>query len=150
MRYVLSRLKTCVATQNIDDPTLQQILIESIPTMTATIPSNTTPMRDLRRTLDELEDLQSLRTHTVNSALRALTQDDLRPKIMDRATLAMNENGGMEKIEMSIFEEIFEEGLSKFGKFRLALSDSESRQEDLLVRIKVSLDYPGVLVVLGY
>lgn len=106
--------------------------------MTATTSSNTTPMRDLRRTLDELEDLQSLRSHTVNSALRSLTQDDLRPKIMERATLAMNENGGMEKIEMSIFEEIFEEGLSKFSKFRLALNESESKQEDLLLRIKVS------------
>lgn len=101
-----------------------------------TTASQLTPIRDLRRALDELEDLQSIRTHTVQNAKYTFENDDIRPIILERATSWSAARGG-EKVEMAIFEEVFEAGLGKFGKLQKTIQESESRQEDILDKIKV-------------
>lgn len=103
--------------------------------------ANQGPMRELRRALDDLEDLKALRAHTVTAATKALATDDIHKEILQRAERSMKESGGMEKLKMEVFEEVFEVGLKKFGKFKIALDENDSRQEDLLSKIKVSISH---------
>lgn len=94
-------------------------------------------LRDLRRALDELEDLQSLRSRTVEDAKHAFSNDDVRPAIMNEAVSLSSKGEGAAKLQVAEFEDVFERQLSKFKRFRTAIWESAGRQEDLLARIKV-------------
>lgn len=94
-------------------------------------------LRDLRRALDELEDLQSIRSRTVEDAKHAFSNDDVRPAIMSEAVSLSSKGEGTAKLQVAEFEDVFERQLGKFKRFRTAIGESAGRQADLLARIKV-------------
>lgn len=135
--------------------TLQHTLAQSIPSLATPTPwggsndAQSSKLRDLRRALDELTDLQSIQSRTVEEAKFALSQDDARPAIMREGTLlASSSKDPSAKLQLAQFEQVFDRELAKFSKFKKAMRESASRQEDLLDRIKVSS--PGLFLVFAF
>jgi programmed cell death 6-interacting protein len=109
---------------------------------TTTIQSST--LRSLRRTLDELEDLRTMRNRTIIDARKAIAEDDARPAIMREANVLAGRKSseGAFKLTLAEFEEVMERELEKFRVFKVAVAESAGRQADVLDRIKVSSPAP--------
>jgi hypothetical protein len=106
---------------------------------TTTIQSSS--LRSLRRVLDELEDLRTIRNRTIAEARKAIGEDDARPSIMREANVlaARKSSEGAYKLTLAEFEDVMERELAKFRSFKVAVADSAGRQADILDRIKVGV-----------
>ena len=113
----------------------------------ASIPSSTVPAssrhigsnpaqthaRALRVLLEQLDDLQRVRRDQVSRAQRLAAADDITPQIM-KAAAAFEQ---WVEVQPVMLEEVLEEELVKFEKFRSEIEKGEQRQEQLLNSIKV-------------
>ena len=101
--------------------------------------AQSTTVRTLRRLLEELDDLKTLRTTIVESAKRIAQFDDIKPQIIrEAARLNVGKDGGGSTVEVAMFEELFGTELGKYSKSREGMKENSARQEDLLDQIRVS------------
>lgn len=101
--------------------------------------AQSTTVRKLRRLLEELDDLKTLRTTIVESAKRIAQSDDIKPQIIrEAARLNEGKDGGGSTVEVAMFEELFGTELGKYKKSREGMKENSARQEDLLDQIRVS------------
>ena len=101
-----------------------------------TSPSSQTGLvRELRRMLEDLDDLIAARRRTLDDAKRAAEDDDIRPLVMEEQHAFSSKSS--EKIEAAHFEDLFQKQLSNYNFYRDTLAGNERRQTDLLHRIAV-------------
>lgn len=100
--------------------------------------SQTALVRQLRHMLEDLDDIIAARKRTVDDAKRTMQTDDIRPLVL-RKTGEMTTSSG-DKLETSMFEDLFQEELRKYSFYKDTLSGNERKQDDLLARIAVSDD----------
>ncbi|KAI0749790.1 pH-response regulator [Daedaleopsis nitida] len=84
--------------------------------------------RALRVLLEKLDDLTKSREELVSRVHRAASDDDVTPRIL-RAASAMEQ---WVNVQPAMFEDILDEELSKFDKFRVQLENDEKKQTELL------------------
>jgi programmed cell death 6-interacting protein len=89
--------------------------------------------RQLRYLLESLDDLQRTRTLSVDRAKRRVDADDITARILKAAAVIEQ----WVEIQPSMFEDVLEEELGKFEKFRSDILDIEEKQETLLKSIEV-------------
>ena len=99
--------------------------------------SQTSLVRELRRMLEDLDDLIASRRRTVEEARLTVQGDNVRPLVMKK--LAELQTRSSEKIEAAQFEDLFEKELHKYNFYKDTLAGNERRQQDLLQRINVSV-----------
>ncbi|KAI0077917.1 pH-response regulator [Panus rudis PR-1116 ss-1] len=90
--------------------------------------------RALRVDLESLDELRRKRKELITRAQRLADADDITQRIIKAAS-------GIERwveVQPAMFEDILDEELLKYEKFRTALQDNERKQEDLLQSIKAS------------
>ncbi|RDX57268.1 pH-response regulator [Lentinus brumalis] len=114
----------------------------------ASIPSSTVPQshrtasaggdltrmhaRALRVLLEKLDDMAKSRADLVARVKRLAASDDITPRILKAAS-------GMEQwvnVQPAMFEDILDEELSKFDKFRAQLEEDARKQEDILKAVQ--------------
>ncbi|KAI9061298.1 pH-response regulator [Trametes sanguinea] len=91
--------------------------------------------RALRGLLEQLDDLSRARRELVARVDRLVSTDDITQRISKAAS-------GMEQwvnVQPAMFEDILDEELSKYDKYRLQLEENGERQEQLLRSIKARL-----------
>jgi len=88
--------------------------------------------RELRTVLELLDDLPKSRARTVESARRRAQSDDVRPRITREAA---NFERWVE-VKPAMFENIIEEELAKYERYKEAVEETEEEQENLLAQIK--------------
>ena len=134
---------TCNAVD--DAHTLEQAILE------ASIPSSTVPYnqraeatsadptrthaRAIRALLENLDDMIRSRADLVARANRLAASDDITPRILKAAS-------GMEQwvnVQPAMFEDILDQELSKYDKFRVQLEEDEVKQQDLLKAVQVRM-----------
>ena len=132
---------TCNAVD--DAHTLEQAELE------ASIPSSTVPYnqraeatsadptrmhaRAIRALLENLDDMIRSRADLVARANRLAASEDITPRILKAAS-------GMEQwvnVQPAMFEDILDQELSKYDKFRVQLEEDEVKQQDLLKAVQV-------------
>ncbi|KAI0034549.1 BRO1-domain-containing protein [Vararia minispora EC-137] len=98
--------------------------------------SGTTPAqahaRGLRVILEELDDLSRTRAQLVQRAKRRAEVDDIQPRIMRAATAFER----WAEVHPSMFEDVLEEEIAKFEKFRDEIREGGQRQDELLETLK--------------
>ncbi len=97
----------------------------------------TKAIRTLTRTLDELDDLRSIRSRIVAEAKHTFDHDDIRPAVMNHAGVLAAQSKHA-KLAVAQFEDLFQARLQGLGRFESSLTENAVRQEDLLDRIKVA------------
>ncbi|EJF64930.1 pH-response regulator [Dichomitus squalens LYAD-421 SS1] len=125
--------------ENIGQLTWSESELESsIPSSTAShawqSPADTTRShaRALRMLLEMLDDLSKSREEIAARTGRLSDSDDIRPRILKAAS-------GMEQwvnVQPAMFEDILDEELAKYDKFRRQLEEDGKKQADLLTAIK--------------
>lgn len=98
--------------------------------------SQTSLVRELRRMLEELDDLIAARRRAVEEARAAVRADNIRPLVMKQ--LGELQARSSEKVEAAQFEHLFEKELQKYSFYRDTLAGNERRQQELLQKINVS------------
>lgn len=98
--------------------------------------SQTALVRQLRHMLEDLDDIIAARRRTVDDAKRLAHNDDIRPLVL-RKTAEITASSG-DKVETSMFEDLFQTELRKYSAFKDTLAGNERKQDDLLLRIAVS------------
>ncbi len=89
--------------------------------------------RALRVLLEKLDDMAKSRADLVARVKRLAASDDITPRILKAAS-------GMEQwvnVQPAMFEDILDEELSKFDKFRAQLEEDARKQEDILKAVQV-------------
>ena len=120
---------------------LQDELESSIPSSsninTTSQPTGPDPtrahVRALRALLEKLDDLSKDRAELNARVVQLAATDDITPRVLKAAS-------GMEQwvnVQPAMFEDILDEELSKFEKFRAQLDDDEQRQTELLRVVQV-------------
>lgn len=92
-----------------------------------------THARALRVLLESLDDAQRARAELVGRAQRLSDADDVTPRVLQVAA-------GMEQwaeVRPEAFEDVLDEELAKYEKFRTMVEESEEKQEQLLSQIRV-------------
>lgn len=89
--------------------------------------------RALRVQLEKLDDLTKSREELVSRVHRAASDDDVTARIL-KAASAMEQ---WVSVQPAMFEDILDEELSKFDKFRVQLEDNEKKQTELLHAVLV-------------
>lgn len=92
-----------------------------------------THARQLRSLLESLDDIQRSREQIVGRARRRVDADDITPRIL-KAAAAIER---WVEVQPSMFEEVLDEEMVKFEKFKNDLEDNAKKQEPLLESIKV-------------
>ena len=95
--------------------------------------------RALRVLLEKLDDLSKARNEVVAKVTRLAGVDDITPRIL-RAAAAMEQ---WVTVQPAMFEDILDEELAKYHKFRVQLQDDERQQAELLDAVKVSFRFPA-------
>lgn len=90
--------------------------------------------RALRVQLEKLDDLSKSRGEVGARVSRLAGADDITPRIL-RAAAAMEQ---WVNVQPAMFEDILDEELAKYDKFRVQLQDDERQQAELLDAVKVS------------
>ena len=90
--------------------------------------------RSLRVLLEKLDDLMNARAELVAKVNRLTTADDITPRVL-KAASAMEQ---WVNVQPAMFEDILDEELSKFDKFRRQLEDDAQKQGELLEAVRVS------------
>ncbi|KAI0091182.1 BRO1-domain-containing protein [Irpex rosettiformis] len=88
--------------------------------------------RQLRSLLESLDDIQRSRVQIVDRAKRRVDTDDITPRILKVATAIER----WVEVKPSMFEDVVDEEMEKFEKFKDDLEDVEVKQEMLLESIK--------------
>ncbi|KAI0766745.1 ALIX V-shaped domain binding to HIV-domain-containing protein [Irpex lacteus] len=91
-----------------------------------------THARQLRALLESLDDVQRSRAQIVERARRRVDVDDITPRIL-KAAAAIER---WVEVQPSMFEDVLDEELAKFEKFRDDIEESGEKQEVLLDSIK--------------
>ena len=89
--------------------------------------------------LEKLDDLAKAREELAARVSRLADSDDITPRILKAAS-------GMEQwvnVQPAMFEDILDEELAKYDKFRRQLEEDEKKQASLLAAIKVSRSCPA-------
>ncbi len=92
-----------------------------------------THARQLRALLESLDDVQRSRAQIVERARRRVDVDDITPRIL-KAAAAIER---WVEVQPSMFEDVLDEELAKFEKFRDDIEEAGEKQEVLLDSIKV-------------
>ena len=95
--------------------------------------------RSLRVLLEKLDDLMNARAELVAKVNRLTTADDITPRVL-KAASAMEQ---WVNVQPAMFEDILDEELAKYNKFRRQLEEDEKKQASLLAAIKVSRSRPA-------
>ncbi|PWN46889.1 BRO1-domain-containing protein [Violaceomyces palustris] len=99
----------------------------------------------LRSELESLDDLLDSRTACMAEAGNVASNDDIRPAVLAKAdrltkeSMMSSSKGAMtndHNIQAAQFEELFEEEMKKYEKFRLEMIRSSEEQEERLERIR--------------
>ncbi|KAI0707335.1 BRO1-domain-containing protein [Earliella scabrosa] len=88
--------------------------------------------RSLRVLLEKLDDLMNARAELVAKVNRLTAADDITPRVL-KAASAMEQ---WVNVQPAMFEDILDEELSKFDKFRRQLEDDAQKQGELLEAIR--------------
>lgn len=88
--------------------------------------------RQLRVLLESLDDVQRARAQLVSRATRLADAEDITPRIL-RAAAAIER---WVEVTPAMFEDVLDDALGKYEKFREELEEGEQRQEVLLDSIK--------------
>ncbi|KAJ3482919.1 hypothetical protein NLI96_g6648 [Meripilus lineatus] len=91
-----------------------------------------THARALRRLLEDIDSLQLARRDTVSRAQRLAEVDDISPQVMKKAA-------GFEQwveVQPAMLDDVLEEELAKFDKFREDVENGREKQETLLSSIQ--------------
>ena len=94
--------------------------------------------RHLRTALESLNELQRERTQAVARAKRLAESDDITQRIL-RAATAIEQ---WTEVQPAMFEDILDDELAKFDKFRVQLEEGEREQNELLDAVKVCFSDP--------
>lgn len=97
-----------------------------------------THARALRVLLENLDNVQRARNETVARAQRLAEADDITLRI-SKAASAFEQ---WVAVKPEMLEDILDEELSKYEKFRTMLEQSEQKQQELLDAIKVRILLP--------
>lgn len=89
--------------------------------------------RDLRALLEKLEDLKRSRAQAVQRARFAAEADDITSRVLREAAGVAQ----WAEVQPAMFEDTFEKEMGKYDKFRSALEEGETAQEELLEQLKV-------------
>lgn len=92
-----------------------------------------THARALRVLLESLDDVTHKRGDQVRRATRLADSEDITPKI----TRAANALERWVDVQPARFEDVMEQELTKFDKFRIGVEETAREQEALLAQIKV-------------
>ncbi|KAF9779034.1 BRO1-domain-containing protein [Thelephora terrestris] len=118
----------------------EETLEASVPSPTVVPGKNTSNVnqetrrcaRDLRALLEKLEDLKNSRSQTVQRARFAAESDDITSRVLREAA-------GVEQwteVQPTMFEDTFEQEMSKYDKFKSALEEGDTTQKDLLSQLR--------------
>ncbi|KAI1796839.1 pH-response regulator [Ganoderma leucocontextum] len=125
--------------ENISQLTWSESDLEnSIPSSTVshTQPQSAGPVRTharaLRVHLEKLDDLSKVRGELVAKVTRLAGADDITPRILTAAA-AMEQ---WVNVQPAMFEDILDEELAKYDKFRVRLQDDEKQQSELLDAVR--------------
>jgi len=88
--------------------------------------------RNLRALLESLDDVTRNRADIVKGATQRAESDNITPRILK--TAANFEQWA--EIQPSMFEDVIEEELARYEKFRIWIEESEQKQDTLLASIK--------------
>ncbi|KAH9942761.1 pH-response regulator [Amylocystis lapponica] len=91
-----------------------------------------THSRALRALLESLDDIMRGRAEYVRRATGLADADDIKPRILKAAAAVER----WVEVQPSMFEDVLDEELAKFEKFRTAIEEGEQQQEVLLESIK--------------
>ncbi len=94
--------------------------------------------RALRVHLEKLDDLSKARGELVARVARLAGADDITPRVL-KAAAAMEQ---WVNVQPAMFEDILDEELAKFDKFRVQLEENDRQQAELLDAVRVSLRLP--------
>lgn len=116
-----------------------------VPSSTISLSSNRTTTRgqsstqaharQLRSLLESLDDIRRSCSQTVNRAKVRSESDDITPRIL-KAAAAIER---WVEVQPSMFDNVLDEELAKYEKFRYDIEESEQQQEVLLDSIKVRI-----------
>ena len=90
--------------------------------------------RALRVLLESLDDLIRTRADYVRRATRLAESEDIRPRILKAASAIER----WVEVQPSMFEDVIDDELSKYDKFREEIEEGKQQQEVLLDSIKAS------------
>ncbi|KAM0790387.1 hypothetical protein ACM66B_003269 [Microbotryomycetes sp. NB124-2] len=98
-------------------------------------------LRQVRRLLDELDDLRAQRQVIADEAKRVATSDDIRARLaLEANRLQTTQPSAADAcapgLELHMFEDVFVQELRKFAGFADRMRENAHRQEDLLHQIK--------------
>ena len=96
--------------------------------------STQTHARGLRALLEQLDDLCRARSQLVTRAQRLADADDIQPRVLKAAAAVER----WVEVQPSMFEDVLDEELSKFDKFRNDIEAGAVKQEEVLESVKVS------------
>ncbi|KIP08198.1 hypothetical protein PHLGIDRAFT_104576 [Phlebiopsis gigantea 11061_1 CR5-6] len=88
--------------------------------------------RQLRVLLESLDDIQRSRNQLVSRATRLAASEDITPRILKAASAIER----WVEVHPSMFEDVIDDELSKYDKFREEIEEGEQQQEVLLDSIK--------------
>lgn len=91
---------------------------------------------ELRRLLDELDDLHIARARIVERAKRTAANDDIKPRILRHAAGAAGKEQGWSDVDPAIFGGVIDEALSKYDGFKDDIVQNGQDMEDLLAVIR--------------
>lgn len=87
--------------------------------------------------LESLDDVQRSRTQLVSRATRLAASEDITPRILKAASAIER----WVEVQPSMFEDVIDDELAKYDKFREEIEEGEQQQEVLLDSIKVSSEH---------
>ncbi|KAI0689995.1 BRO1-domain-containing protein [Cytidiella melzeri] len=88
--------------------------------------------RQLRSLLESLDDIQRTRVQLVERAKRRVEADDITPRILKAATAIER----WVEVQPAMFEDVLDEEMAKFDKFRNDIEEAEEQQQLVLESIK--------------
>ncbi|KAF8339548.1 BRO1-like domain-containing protein [Cantharellus anzutake] len=88
--------------------------------------------RALQQLLEKLDDLKSARETILSRSRHLAQEDDIKPSVVRKA----NTFEAWSEIGPEVFDDIVNEGLAKYDKFRDQLEENASVQEEVLIKIE--------------
>lgn len=138
----VTALTTIGARYNAEHSSAQAQLEASVPSSTISpaqpssarrVTPTQTHARSLRVLLESLDDVLRSRADLVRRAVRLAESEDIKPRILKAAATIEQ----WVDVQPSMFEDVLEDELAKYDKFRSDLEGSEQKQSELLNSIKV-------------
>jgi len=98
--------------------------------------------RKLRVLLEQLDDLTRARQQLVSRSQRLADADDVQPRILKAAEAVER----WVEVHPSMFEDVLDEEMAKFEKFRADIDEGAGKQADLLKNLKALFFFCAPLV----